>query len=68
VTGSRHLRPASTKDFGKASLKQNQYLAIRIPSVVVPEEYNYLINLMDTEMSKAHIVEVKIVFKICVLK
>src|SRR3954453_19600931 len=36
--------PSSTKDLGTALFKQNQYLAIHIPSVVIPEEYNYLIN------------------------
>src|SRR5947209_3035841 len=33
--------PSSTKDFGTTLLNQNQYLAIQIPSVVIPEEYNY---------------------------
>ena len=51
--------PSSTKDLGTALIKQNQYLAIQIPSVVIPEEYNYLINPLHAEMSKVRIVEVK---------
>ena len=51
--------PSSTKDLGTALLKQNQYLTIRIPSVVIPEEYNYLINPLHPEMRKVHIVEIK---------
>src|SRR3954449_7625306 len=51
--------PSSTKYFGTALLKQNQYLIIRIPSVVIPEEYNYLINPLHPEIRKVRIVEVK---------
>ena len=36
--------PSSTKDFGTALLKHAQALAIKIPSVIIPEEWNYLIN------------------------
>jgi RES domain-containing protein len=51
--------PSSTKDFGTALLKQNQYLAIQMPSIVIPEEYNYLINPLHLEMRNVRIVEVK---------
>lgn len=50
---------SSTKDFGTALLKQNEYLTIQIPSAVVPEECNYLINPLHPEMNKVRIVEVK---------
>ena len=51
--------PPSTKDFGTALLKANQYLTIRIPSVVIPEEYNYLINPLHPGMRKVRVVEIK---------
>jgi RES domain-containing protein len=36
--------PASTKDFGTALLKAAKSLILKIPSTVIPNEYNYLIN------------------------
>jgi len=36
--------PSSTKDFGTALLKNAQTLIIKIPSVIIPEEWNYLVN------------------------
>ncbi len=36
--------PTSTKQFGTALLKKNEHMVIKIPSVVIPAEYNYLIN------------------------
>ena len=50
---------SSTKDFGTALLQQTQYLTIQIPSAVVPEEYNYLINPLHPEIRTVHIIEIK---------
>lgn len=36
--------PFSTKDFGTALLKSNQYPVIQIPSTIIPEEKNYILN------------------------
>jgi RES domain-containing protein len=36
--------PASTKDFGTAILEKQQYPVIKVPSAVIPEEFNYLLN------------------------
>lgn len=36
--------PASTKDYGTDLFKKNTGGIIKIPSAVIPEEYNYLIN------------------------
>jgi RES domain-containing protein len=36
--------PSSTKNFGDQLLKAAKNLIIRIPSAVIPEEYNYLLN------------------------
>ena len=37
--------PASTKDFGSALLNAATNPVIKIPSTVIPEEFNYIINL-----------------------
>lgn len=36
--------PPSTKDFGTRLLQDLDHLVIKIPSTVIPEEFNYLIN------------------------
>jgi len=36
--------PSSTKDFGSRLLQLCEHAVIKIPSSVVPEEFNYLIN------------------------
>jgi RES domain-containing protein len=36
--------PASAKDFGTLLLQAGEFVMIRIPSAVIPEEYNYLLN------------------------
>ncbi len=36
--------PASTKDFGTALLRKADYGIIRIPSAIMDDEYNYLLN------------------------
>jgi len=53
-----HSHGSAAKDFGTTLLQQHLYLAIQIPSVVVPGEYNYLINPLHPEMRKVHMVEV----------
>jgi len=59
LPGDWRQAPASTKDFGTSLLKQNKYLVIQVPSAVVPEEYNYLINPLHPDMSKVRIIEIK---------
>ncbi len=41
--------PASTKDFGTQLLKNNEYAVIQIPSAVIPDENNYLLNPMHKD-------------------
>jgi RES domain-containing protein len=36
--------PASTKDFGTELLKKGEYAIIQIPSAIIPDEFNYLLN------------------------
>lgn len=51
--------PASTRDFGTALLKANEFLIIQIPSVVIPEEFNYLVNPLHPASRLVNIMEVK---------
>lgn len=51
--------PASTKDFGTELLKKAQYAVIKIPSAIIPDEFNYLLNPMHRESSKFSIVDVR---------
>jgi RES domain-containing protein len=46
LPGDWWMRPApsSGRDYGSILLEQNNYAALRIPSVVVPKEYNYVLN------------------------
>jgi RES domain-containing protein len=51
--------PASTKHFGTALLKQAGYAVIKVPSAVIPDEYNYLLNPLSKESTKFKVVEVR---------
>lgn len=51
--------PASTMDFGTKLLRDGIHLIIAIPSVIVPEEYNFLINPFHRDFRKIKIVKVK---------
>ena len=51
--------PSSTKDFGTQLLKTAATPVIKIPSVVVPDESNYLLNPAHPESSLCRVVETK---------
>lgn len=50
---------SSTKDFGTNFLKSENKLAIRVPSSVITEEYNYILNSIHPEKGNIKIVEIK---------
>lgn len=50
--------PSSTKDFGTQLLREAKYPIIRIPSAVIPEEFNYLLNPLHRDSAKFKIVSV----------
>ena len=50
--------PSSTKNFGTAVLKSAQSLAIKIPSVIIPHEYNYLLNPAHPAIQSVKIISV----------
>jgi RES domain-containing protein len=50
--------PFSTRDFGTGLLEAAKSLVIKIPSIVVPEEWNYLINHVHPDIKQCKIVDV----------
>ena len=51
--------PSSSKQFGSYLLKEIQHLVIKIPSAIVPEEFNYLLNPKHPHNSDFQILDVK---------
>ena len=51
--------PMETKDFGTALLKNLTYPVLKIPSVVIPEEFNYILNPRRKESKFFKIVSIK---------
>jgi len=50
--------PSSTKDFGTNKLKELLYPIIRIPSSVIPNEFNYLLNPLHPNSKLFKIAEI----------
>lgn len=51
--------PASTKDFGSQLLKKAEFAVIKVPSAVIPGEYNFLLNPLHKGSSAFSIVDVE---------
>ncbi len=51
--------PIALKRLGDAFLKQNKYLLMKVPSVVVPQEFNYLFNPLHADAGKVKLIEKK---------
>jgi RES domain-containing protein len=47
--------PNETQEIGDLFVKENKYLLMKVPSVVVEEEYNYLINPRHKLMQKVQV-------------
>lgn len=47
--------PSSTREFGNALLLEKKHLIIRLPSAVIPQEYNYLINPMHPALKQCEV-------------
>ncbi len=48
----------ASQKYGDAFLQSNQYMALRVPSAIVPEEYNVIINPRHPEISTIKIHDV----------
>ncbi len=51
--------PSSAKDFGTALLKTGKSPVFKIHSIVIPEEFNYILNPLHGESKKFKIVDIK---------
>jgi RES domain-containing protein len=47
--------PALTRNLGDKWLREGNSVLLRVPSAIVPESYNYLLNPMHPDMSKVRI-------------
>ncbi|NQX54469.1 RES family NAD+ phosphorylase [Pedobacter panaciterrae] len=50
--------PQSTKDLGNKYFSDSSLLCLRVPSVVVPEEYNYLINPESDKIAAVKVIKI----------
>ena len=51
--------PSSTKDFGTALLKAAKKPVLKIPSIIIPDEFNYILNPIHADSRKFKILEIK---------
>jgi RES domain-containing protein len=51
--------PSETKDFGTNLFKNEQFSVFKIPSTVVPEEFNYLLNPLHQDSKLFKLLEIK---------
>ena len=51
--------PSSTRDLGSSLLVTAKCMAIKLPSAIIPDEFNYLINPVHINKSYIRIVEAK---------
>jgi len=54
----RFPSPASTKDFGSRLLQKATKAILKIPSTIVPEEFNFILNPMHPDFKKIKILDV----------
>ncbi len=51
--------PSSTKDFGTALLKEAKTPVLKIPSIVISEEFNYILNPLYADGKKFKILDIR---------
>lgn len=51
--------PVHTQDFGTCLLQARENLLIKIPSTIVPQEFNYLVNPLHASFSMLKIIAVE---------
>jgi RES domain-containing protein len=49
--------PNILKQIGNAFLKENKHLLLKVPSALVPEEFNYLMNPLHTKASAVKVIK-----------
>ncbi len=53
---NRYPEPISLRYYGDAFIAENKHLLLKVPSAVVPQEYNYLLNPRHPRASKVKII------------
>lgn len=48
-----------TIDFGTSFLKAKEHLALKVPSVIIPDEYNIILNPLHPDIHSCHIISMK---------
>jgi RES domain-containing protein len=51
--------PNSLKQFGNAFLQENKYLFLKVPSAIVQEEFNYLMNPLHPKATEVKVLSVQ---------
>ncbi len=51
--------PSSAKNFGTALLKKGQALGFKIPSIVITQEHNYILNPLHADSRNFKILDIK---------
>lgn len=49
--------PLVLRDFSNAFLKKQEHLLMRVPSSIVPDEYNYLLNPLHPDADKVKLIK-----------
>ena len=49
--------PPALKSIGDEFLRQNKYLLLKVPSAIVPAEYNYLLNVQHPGMKNVRVIK-----------
>ncbi|HUC83502.1 MAG TPA: RES family NAD+ phosphorylase [Flavisolibacter sp.] len=50
--------PIETQEWGSKHLQEATHLALRVPSVIIPSEYNYILNPLHPDFKKVKLKEV----------
>lgn len=51
--------PGSTREFGTKILNEGRHLIIRLPSAVIPQEFNYIINPEHRDLKLCKIISIE---------
>lgn len=56
---AHHSPPASLKEIGNQFIKECNFLMLKLPSAIVQEEFNYMINPFHPDINKVKIIDSK---------